>query len=121
MLACAALGEVVNDDAAFLELAGAVAPQIGPVRLASTGVEHCDRCLVGMQHAVAEHLRLECVHQWLQLHAASANPGRQRRARQLNAGARVDAFLAIQRLVIGVLGHQHLRQQTSGGEPLSMT
>jgi len=65
VLAGTALGEVVDDDAAVLELAGAVAPQISAMRLAGTGVEHRLRRLIGMTHAMAEHLCLECVHQRL--------------------------------------------------------
>jgi hypothetical protein len=70
VLACAAVGKVVDDDLVRLELLRAVAPQVGPVRLAAAGVERRHRHLVGMQHAMREHLRLQRIDQRLKLHPA---------------------------------------------------
>ncbi len=86
------------------------------MRLVVARIEHGQRRLVGMQHAFAQHLRLEGLHQWLQLHAAHAHPFRQGRARQRHASACKDALLAVQRQMIGVFGHQHLGQQARCGD-----
>lgn len=71
--------------------------------------KHGHRRLVGMQHAVLQQLVSHCVHQRLQLHAAGAHPLRQRGAWDSQAGSTEDRFLAVQRKVVWVLGHQHLR------------
>ena len=55
-------------------------------------------------------------HQWLQQSAAAAHPVRQRRAFQLDTFAGIHLRLAIQRLMIAVLRHQHMRQQTRSGQ-----
>ena len=43
---------------------------------------------------------------------------RQRRARELKAGPAEDPFLPIQRQMVEVLRHQHVRQQTRGRQTL---
>lgn len=45
------------------------------------------------------------------MNAAPAHPGSQRRARDRNARSAADGFLPVQRQVIKVLRHQHLREQ----------
>jgi hypothetical protein len=67
---------------------------------------------------MAQHLGGQCIHQRLQLHTALADPLRQRRARNRVSCTLEDGFLAVQRQVIQVLGHQHLGQQPGGGQAL---
>ena len=73
-----AVGEVEDDGLRGVEPRGAVAPQVSPVRLAVAGLEHRNRCLVGVQHVVLEQLCPQRVDQRLQLRAALAHPLRQR-------------------------------------------
>ena len=114
----AAVGEVVNDGVHGIELRRAVAPDVRPVRLALARLEHRHRRLVGVQHRTLEQHRPQRIDQRLQVHAASTDPLRQRRARYGQASPFEDAFLPIQRLVIGVLRHQHLGQQPRGRQAL---
>ncbi len=86
------------------------------MRLAVAGLEHGHRRLVGMHHAVLQQLVSHGVHQRLQLHTAGAHPLSERGTRDGETSAAEDRFLAVQRQVIGVLGHQHLRQQPGGGD-----
>ncbi len=88
------------------------------MRLTVTGLEHGHRGLVGVQHPVSQQLRLERIDQRLQPGHARTHPLRQGRPRNGQASLAEDVFLAVQRLVIGVLGHQHLGQQSSGWNPL---
>ena len=81
---------------------------------AFTRFEHLHWRLVGVQHAVAEYLGLQSIDQRLQPHAAGADPLRQGGAGDGQTGAAKDALLPVQRQMIGVLGHQHLGQQTGG-------
>ena len=115
VFARAAGREVIDDGLEVFKCARAVRPEVGAVRLLLARRHHRHGCLVGMQHAVAQHLVLECVHQGLQLHAAGSDPLGQCRARQRHACPRKDAFLPVQRQVVGVLGHQHLSQKAPGG------
>lgn len=88
------------------------------MRLAVAWREHLHWCLVGMQYALGQYLRLQCIHQRLQTHAADADPRAQRRLRDRQAGACVDAFLPVQREMVAELGHQRMRQQAGGGDAL---
>ena len=72
----------------------------------ATGVSSaCSTCAL-------QQLRLHRVHQWLQSNAALTDPGSERRARDRQSGAAEDRFLAVQRQMIGMLGHHHLGQQS---------
>jgi len=71
-----------------------------------------------MQYAVSEDGALECVDQGLQAYATCADPRTRRRARDGQAGTPEDDFLAVQRKVVSVLGHHHLRQEAGGGDAI---
>ncbi len=55
-------------------------------------------------------------HQGFQQSAGAAHPVRQRRTFQFHTFAGIHLRLAIQRLMIAVLRHQHMRQQTRSGQ-----
>ena len=74
MITGARLAEVVDHGLHIFECPRGVGPEVGPVRLAVAGLEHLHRRLIGMQHAVLEHLSLECIHQRLQPNPACAHP-----------------------------------------------
>jgi hypothetical protein len=65
-----------------------------------------------------EHLARQRIHQRLELHAALAQPGRERGSRDHVAGALEDGLLPVQRQMVEVLGHQHLGQQPRRRQPL---
>jgi hypothetical protein len=71
-----------------------------------------------VQYRPLEQHRPQRFDQGLQVHAASTDPLRKRRARYRDARPLEDAFLSIQRLVIGVLRHQDLGEQPRGGHAL---
>ena len=110
MFTSARFAEVVDHGFHSLKRPRGVGPQVRPVRLAVAGLEHLHRCLVGMQHAVLEHLCLERIHQRLQAHPADAHPLRQGRSRDGQTGTPKDRLLAVQRQVVQELGHQHVCQ-----------
>lgn len=118
MLARAALGEVVDHGAHILERAAGVGPEIGAMRLACAGCQHRHRRLVVVQHRQAQQVGLHGVDQRLQAHTAHTHPGRQRRARDGQAGALEDGFLAIQRQMVRVLGDEHMGEQAGGRQAL---
>jgi len=74
----ACFGKVEYDRLDLGHACRAVAPQVRPMRLAVARLEHGHRRLVGVQHAVHEHLVSERLYQGQQLHAARTHPGRQR-------------------------------------------
>lgn len=92
--------------------------RLSAVRLAGAGLEHRYRRLVGMQHAVSKDGFLERIDHGLQAYATGADPRTKRRARDGQAGTPEDDFLAVQRKVVSVLGHHHLRQEAGGGDAL---
>ena len=111
VLTTAGLSEVEDHRSDVVELRRAPAPHVSPVRLALAGLEHGDWRFVGMQHWGLQQLRCQRIHQRLQLHAALADPLREGGSCDGHASALEDGFLTVQRKVIEVLGHQHLREQ----------
>jgi len=95
---------------------GAVAPQVRPVRLAQSRLEHGNWRFIGMQHTPAEQVFAHGLYQRRQLHPDGADPLGLRRARHGEAGPSEDALLPIQRLMIDVLGHRDVGHQPSGGD-----
>src|SRR5690606_22550673 len=71
-----------------------------------------------MQNAVLQQPAPHRIEQWLQLNAAGAHPLSERRARDGQTGSAEDRLLAVQRKVVGVLGHEHMRQQPGRGDAL---
>ena len=116
------VAEVVIDRAAFAvaghEVGRAIHPHVGLLRLALAWGEQRHGRLVDVDHAVAEDVRLERCDQRRQAHAADADPLRHARARDVHPGARVYLGLAVQRQVIVVLGHGHLRKQAGRRDAL---
>ncbi len=74
------------------------------------GREHRNRGFVGMDHVLGKHRVAQGIDQRLQLHATVADPLRKRGTRNGQPGAGEDLFLAVQRQVIGELGHHDLSQ-----------
>ena len=118
VLAGAAVGKVVDHRPHRIVGADAVGPQVGPMGLAGPGVEHRHRRLVGVQHREGEEFFLQGVDQRLQPNAHLADPLGQRGLGNGEARPAEDAFLAIERQMILILGHQHLSQQPGGGNAL---
>jgi hypothetical protein len=58
----------------------------------------------------------DCIDHWPQQRTGGADPARQQCTVEIDAIARVDHQLAIQRQVIGELGHQNVRQQARAGQ-----
>jgi len=67
------------------------------VRLAIAGLQHRHGRFVRVHHVVAQNRFLQGIHQWLQLHAARADPGTQRGAGNGVPGTTEDRFLAVKR------------------------
>ena len=110
VLTGAGLAEVIHHGFGIFKGPCGIGPQICPLGLAIAGLEHLHRRFVRVHHAVAQNVSFERVHQRLQLYAAATHPGAQGGARYGQPGAAKDGLLAIQRQVIGKLGHQHLGQ-----------
>ncbi len=70
-----------------------------------------------MQLACGKHVVAHSGYQRSQQLAGRANPAGQRGAIQIDAFAGVDFGLPVERLVVGVLRHQHMRQQPGSGKP----
>jgi hypothetical protein len=71
-----------------------------------------------MHHVVSKHHFAQSIDQRLQLYAAGADPLRQGRARDGEAGPAKDLFLTVQRQMITVFGDHHVGQQTCRGDTL---
>jgi len=95
----ARLGEVEDYDLDGIEARCAIAPEVGLVSLALAGLEHRYRRLVGVQDGTGKQFFANGVDQRLKSHAASANPLRERRARDREAGASEDRLLPIQQVI----------------------
>src|SRR5674476_680776 len=108
--------EIVDYRLQILKRAWRIGPEVSSVRFPSSRLEHGYRCLISMEHRVSEDFSFERIHQRLQLHTTNAHPLRQGRAWQLYTGASKNTFLAVQRQMVAVLGHQHLGQQARSGD-----
>lgn len=111
-----AIRRIAKPDGRRRGVAGwAIVPYIGP-QPASLGPpltwrEHRDRRIVGMQFLRAQHMPAQHIDQRTQQTAAGTDPIGQRTVVQLDAFARIDLALPVQRQVIAELCHQHMRQQ----------
>ena len=88
-----------------------------PVRVlprpgSSTGTGVSSACSLPRGH----HMAAERLHQRRQQPAAITDPVGQGRAIKLDPLSGIDLRLAVQRQVIGVLGHQHVREQSRSGQ-----
>ncbi len=84
-----------------------------PVPGASTGIGVSSPC----RTSSADHLPAQKLGQRLQRRRGRAEPARERRGRQVDAVARVDLGLAIQRQVIVKLRHRDVGQEPRTGPP----
>ena len=116
MLACAARAEVVDHCLERRKRGGAVGPDVRPVGLLLARSQHLHRCFIRVDNRLGQHGFLQCIDQRLQLHAGLADPLRQRRAWDRQAGTTEDLLLPIQRQVVSELGHHHMSQQAGGGD-----
>lgn len=76
--------------------------------------EHLHRRFVSVDHALSKHCFAQRIDQGLELHAGLADPLRQCRAGDGQAGAAEDSLLPIQRQVVGEFRHHHVSQQACG-------
>ena len=90
------------------------APGLGP---APAGVEHRQRRVVGEDPGRAHDVPAQQAPQRLQPPAGPADPVAQGRAVELDPLPGEDLRLAVERQEIGVLGHQHVREQRLGRHP----
>ena len=118
MFTGAGFTEVVDHGLQIFKGSRRIGPEVGPVRLLIARLEHRHRGFISMQHDRLEHAGLQRINQWLQLHAANSHPLRQGGAGYWIAGPPKDGFLAVQRQMVSVLGHQHLCQQARCGQAL---
>ena len=93
-----------------------VAPQPPRLGLAAAGIQHRHRGVVGMHPFRRHDVRADRLDQRTHQPRRLSHPVGQGRAIQVDPGARVDLGLAIQRQVVAVFRHQHMRQQTRPGQ-----
>ena len=93
-----------------------VAPQPPGLGLATAGIEHRHRRIVGMHPLGGHHMRRHRVHQRAHQRCRLPDPIRQGRTVEVDAVARINLGLAIQWQVVAVLRHQHVCQHPGSGE-----
>ena len=118
MLTGAGFAKIVDHRLQIFKRSWRIGPKVSPVGFLVARFEHLHRRLVGMHNRVAENLCFEGIHQRLQLHATNAHPLGQCRTRQRHTRAAKNVFLAVQRQMVAVFGHQHLGQQARSGNAL---
>jgi hypothetical protein len=97
LLAPAPRAEVIDPTRLGLGGAPGAGPRAGLLRLAPARLQHADRCLVGVNHPAGEHEAAVRSKQRPQWPADLPVPARQRRARRMQARARVDLRLPVVR------------------------
>lgn len=85
-----------------------VGPQAARLGAAAPRIEHRHRGVVGVNLVAANHVAANGSRQGCEQPCGLAHPIGERGPLELNAGTPVDALLAIQRAVVGVLGDHHL-------------
>ncbi|MNZ96541.1 hypothetical protein D3C78_1157390 [compost metagenome] len=111
MFASTARAEVVNDRRQIGELAGGIRPNVSAMRFLRARRQHLYRRFVSVDDAVRQYGFAQRINQRLKLHAAVAHPLRQGRTGDGQPGAAKDFLLAIQRQMVGELGHHDVGQQ----------
>ena len=101
--------------AAMRPLVAEIGPEPAGAGLAEARGEDRHRRVVGMQHGARQDMPGQRIDQRPQQRRRLADPIGQGRALQLDALAGVDLALAVQRQVVGVLGHQHMGEQPRRG------
>ena len=89
-----------------------IGPQTTGLCFAVSWSQHRNRYVIGVEFRRIEHVLTDRIDQGLQYPARTADPTRQRRAIQFHACTGVDPGLPIQRQMIRILSHDHVRQQT---------
>jgi len=105
------IGRCRRADALPAPVVAGVHPQPAGPGLAGARRQHRDRRVVGMDLVGCEYMRADVVDQRLEQPADLADPVRHGRAVEFDAFAGVDFRLPVEREVVDVLGHQHMREQ----------
>ncbi len=111
MFASTARAEVVNDRRQLGELTGGIGPDVSAMSFFRARRQHLYRRFVSVDDAVRQYGFVQRINQRLKLHAAVAHPLRQGRTGDGQPGATKDFLLAIQRQMVGELGHHDVGQQ----------
>jgi hypothetical protein len=116
-----AVGRVGEPDGRSIGRTGwPVVANIGPeppgFGLAGAGRKHRDRGVVGVQLACRENMIAHGLNQRREQFACCADPSGQRGAVEIDAFAGIDLRLTVERCVIGILRHQHMREQSRSCE-----
>lgn len=90
-------------------------PEPSGLGAATPGREHHHRRVVGVELRACQHVAPERYNQRVEQLLALADPASQRGAFDRDALAGIDAALAVERLVVAILGHQHVGQQPRAG------
>ena len=98
-----------------------IRPQATRLRLPVARYQHRNRNIVAMQFLRAQHIALQRFHQRPQRSACAAHPVGHRRTIEFDAFACIDLRLPVERKVIGILRHQHMRQQPGAARPVDRT
>ena len=93
-----------------------IGPHTTQLGLAVAGCQHRNRRVIGVQLASAHDVAVQGFHRRLQQATATADPVRQGRNLQLHSFAGIHLRLAIQWLMVTVLGNQNMSQQTGPGQ-----
>jgi hypothetical protein len=79
------------------------------------GCEHRNGCIVGMKSCRREHMMPHCLDQGFEQSGRGTDPSSERGAVEIDAFAGIDLRLPVQRRVIAILRHQHMRKQPGSG------
>ena len=96
-------------------LVAQIDPQPAGLGLAVAGRQHGHRRIVGMDHGARHHVLANPVSQRAQQPRRLAHPVGQGGAIEIEAVARVDLGLAIERKMVAVLRDEHVREQAGTG------
>src|SRR3546814_15256227 len=86
MLACTTGTEVINHSLERRKRRGAVGPDVSAVSFLLAWREHLNRSLIGVDHALGQHLFTQRIDQRLELYAGLSDPLRQCRASNRQIG-----------------------------------
>ncbi|MNF91650.1 hypothetical protein D3C84_742600 [compost metagenome] len=97
MLACTAGTEVINHSLERRKRRSAEGPNVSAVSFLLAWREHLNRGLIGVDHALSQHLFTQRIDQRLELHAGLSDPLRQCRASNRQPGPTKNFLLPVQR------------------------
>ena len=106
--------------AAVAPLVADIGPQPAGPGASRAGRKHRHGRVIRVERGASHDVALERVHERVKELGRAPDPVGERGTGEIDASPGVDARLAVERQMVGVLGHEHMREHPAPGRPRSI-